>query len=136
MSERDWQKDWELAMRATPGPWGYDYDFTTEPINAYIHMKEDGKCVGLAIAKVFRGARERCNDTEFIAEAREALPYWLQRVRELEEAIRNFLRAYKLAEETGVRLSITPTMWEAFEELRKAYTGRSKTTDGGGKNQG
>lgn len=78
MAERNWREDWELTKRATPGPWEY---FQGDLIGA------NGK--GLqCFTKIF--PREwgpfwcNQNDPEFIAEAREALPYWLQRVRELE----------------------------------------------------
>lgn len=65
MPERDWQKDWELCMKATPGPW--KAEVFAQRVMPYIceHV------IGV--------------NARFIAEAREALPYWLQRVRELKE---------------------------------------------------
>jgi len=60
MTERDWQKDWEMCQRATSGKW-----------------EEGGTWYGVRMV----AWKE---DAEFIAAAREALPFWLQRVREVE----------------------------------------------------
>lgn len=87
MSERNWQKDWELCQRATPGPW------YVGKRSKYAIFTDNGrdvlgnKCKKLPVASTvygYRGLGNRERDAEFIAEAREALPYWLQRVRVLE----------------------------------------------------
>lgn len=67
MPDRDWQKDWELCEKARVSHvedlWGTLTPFMQVPaFNAY-HM-------------------------QLMREADEALPYWLARVRELEEQMR------------------------------------------------
>ncbi|BCV23316.1 hypothetical protein [Gelria sp. Kuro-4] len=64
MPERDWQKDWELCEKADPEPWYAEV--YAQRVMPYI-------CEHATPGNV-----------RFIAEARSALPYWLQRVRELE----------------------------------------------------
>lgn len=72
MPERDWAKDWELCQRLSRTPWQLD--------DRTIWYK------GYAIwHPLLVGSRCTDADLRFIIEAREALPYWLQRVRELEE---------------------------------------------------
>ena len=105
MPERDWQKDWEMCQRATSGKW-----------------EEGGTWYGVRMV----AWKE---DAEFIAAAREALPFWLQRVRELEEAISRFIDARELAKRTGAPVSMTPVMWEAFGELRRVYMNKEAGTD-------
>jgi len=101
MNKRDWATDYLLCQRATPGPW-----------EAKIHDSDsvliDGRS---ADCKVWAGDKLICSlpagdmlirhpttgiigvskrpgfNAQFIAEAREALPYWLQRVRELEKQL-------------------------------------------------
>ena len=131
---RNWQKDWELCERATPGPWeiGVWYtngrvndgsDATWKPKNIphgkcyvchceeSILVKEYKNCVGHTMhlhklpdlsewREIYSTTGKRIignyndeeggvctkkEDAEFIAEAREALPYWLKRVKELEK---------------------------------------------------
>jgi len=108
--QRVWQKDWELCQQATPGPWytrvtddeafmnaryvsvdrgpGWGYDDKRS-------MGRDGdpkKVIAITLLQypclAFIGDNKYNENTEFIAEAREALPYWLQRVRELEEVLK------------------------------------------------
>lgn len=76
---RDWAKDWEICERATPGPWKHEDRF---------YIRVPGVLQSLA---VLNWDEER--NGRFIAEAREALPYWLQRVKELEEVLRLAYRA-------------------------------------------
>lgn len=82
MAERDWRKDWELIMQASPGPWKWsimDGDYTG------MFYFEDGKHeVSLMGVDNKYNIYIEESDARFIAEAREALPYWLERVRELE----------------------------------------------------
>lgn len=98
MSERDWLRDWELVAHADPGPWR---DVIDEVFAGWWIFSSKG-----------------AETVQFIAEAREALPYWLQRVRELERAIKSFVEVCELAERTGVWVVMTPVMWEAFEKLK------------------
>jgi len=60
MDNRNWQKDWELCQKATPGPW----------------LESELGEMGMLIW-----------DAKFTAAAREALPYWLKRVQELEAQV-------------------------------------------------
>lgn len=71
MVKRDWQKDFNLTMRATSGPWRAE--IYARRVMPYI-------CEHIDPA-----------DASFIAEAREALPYWLQRVRKLEDLLDRIL---------------------------------------------
>lgn len=89
MVERDWQRDWELAKRATPGPW------IVRKANGRPGVWVKG---GAKIASVeapdFPPVLEdegRLQNATFIAEAREALPYWLQRVKKIERLLKHAL---------------------------------------------
>jgi hypothetical protein len=82
MAQRDWQADWELTKRATPGPWyaiphpeykSAKWRVDTNPNASWANFGE------LAYMSA--------EDARFVAEAREALPYWLQRVKELEHVL-------------------------------------------------
>lgn len=82
---RDWQKDWEISQAATPGPWvitidGYGRIVGVMPDIEVIH---DG-CIFVAKDPDRPRFEEDCR---FIAESRAALPYWLQRVKELETQV-------------------------------------------------
>jgi len=98
MSERNWQEDWDICDKATPGPWGaYAWEV---PSKDQYHIRQVYKGVGSfhpkEVATAWRGSRypemPTISDKEaeanaiFIATAREALPYWLLRVKELEDA--------------------------------------------------
>jgi len=78
VSKRDWEKDWELCQKAPGGVWsrvkGLNWDCWT--IGIIEHHQ----------ALPFRG-EEAEHAWNFIENAREALPYWLQQVRKLEERI-------------------------------------------------
>ena len=77
MSERDWQKDWETCERATSGKW--------EMVSA--NCPEGPYMIRMPYPKggTWYGVRMIAwkEDAEFIAESREALPYWLRRYKEL-----------------------------------------------------
>ncbi len=98
---RDWQRDRELAMRATPGPWEMvKYPAGERPTSLGLNSvaicgcyddSDEGYCMAEVMYHSYDCA-SAVDDAKFIAEAREALPYWLQRVRELEEEL-NVLRA-------------------------------------------
>lgn len=68
MNKRDWTTDYLLCQRATPGPW-YAKNYS-----------------GVVVGPTCEVRYVLPNpDAEFIAAAREAFPYWLQRVQELEK---------------------------------------------------
>lgn len=79
MSERNWEKDWELCQKASPSPWR-------------VVGKDSWKLKGFPQVEIntpeghYFPVNFEC-DAIFIAEARDALPYWLQRVRELEAQV-------------------------------------------------
>ena len=80
---RDAKKDLEACERATPGPWE-----TTGRHLEYIRNKNDfNVCM-----------TRRSHDAEFIALAREALPYWINRAQELEARL---AKTERLLEEAG-----------------------------------
>jgi hypothetical protein len=78
---RDWQGDWELCEKATPGPLSILPPYPTEYGIEWEVATEQGKGIWVAHCQGEHDAR-------FIAEAREALPYWLQRVKELEVKVK------------------------------------------------
>lgn len=79
---RDWQKDWEMSQAATLGPWVVTIDGYGKVVGVMpdIEAVHDG-CIFVAKNSDRPRFKEDC---KFIAESREALPYWLQRVKELE----------------------------------------------------
>ena len=86
---RDWQKDWELCQRATPGPW-------VPSNNGRIYCPK-----GYYVATVYKlltpdGLHDTATtnaNMQFISEAREALPYWLKWVRKLTACLEDMLCA-------------------------------------------
>lgn len=91
MPDRNWEKDWEMCEKATPGPWkaddkqlwhrGKSYD---DPDDPHVYLGEVADWC------------EQCKaNLRFIAEAREALPSYLQRVKELEEVLDRCLQELK-----------------------------------------
>ncbi|MGR8997339.1 hypothetical protein ACP3UH_31305, partial [Klebsiella pneumoniae] len=65
---RDWQKDMEMCEKASPAPWKID-------LLEYMGNR------GLVHETVIDGVTSEIyneEDAEFIAESREALPYWLE----------------------------------------------------------
>jgi hypothetical protein len=75
--KRDWQADWEMCEKASPGPWEVLKDAgKVDRISWEIEILTDGK-----------KELETRQDMEFCAMAREALPYWLQRCKELESEL-------------------------------------------------
>ena len=85
---RDAKKDLEVCERATLGPWyrektGANYKgFSTETVIA-------DTCPFATDNKVYtdlegKGGSFPSDDADFIALAREALPYWISRAQELE----------------------------------------------------
>ncbi len=93
--KRDWTEDWEMCKRATPGPWKVRHRHKD-------CIPDNDECIGLGLeiigppkphcwAYASQGQFARSADAKFIAEAREALPYWLERAWELERAIKTFM---------------------------------------------
>ncbi|OKP81617.1 hypothetical protein A3842_11095 [Paenibacillus sp. P3E] len=75
---RDWQNDMEMCDAATPGPW--------QAIDV-----ADGAFVLDAEYNVIAAMVEYTDDTSFAAEARTALPYWIQESKKWrEEALRKY----------------------------------------------
>lgn len=98
MSERDWQKDWEMCERATFGKWEMVSANCPEgPYMIRMPYPKGGTWYGVRMIAWKK-------DAEFIAEAREALPYWLQRVWELEDENRELRDVL----ETLVKNSVSP----------------------------
>jgi len=119
---RNWKRDLELCNKATPGPWKVYEKPDSEPI-IWSHVSGDPKGLityqyndlhyvngadrfGIVRAPSYRlrsgwkdSAYQRLfleslrNDMQFIAEAREALPYWLQKVAELVKLIEEICEA-------------------------------------------
>lgn len=82
---RDWQKDMEMCEAATRGPWKVFKGVSETLIGtAYDHpqMKGPDSIVGHAISAHGDYVYIRENDAELLAEARTALPYWLQEAKE------------------------------------------------------
>lgn len=89
MGERDWQKDWQMCEKATPAPWLYAGQRRFDPAR----WSKGGFTLHCVTVEHPNGRWEAvftktAEDAHFIAQAREALPYWLQRVKELEERLR------------------------------------------------
>lgn len=91
MPERDWERDWEMCKKATPGPWvsvnELEFDGAIEAPNSKL-------CIAQGV---------RANDKAFIAESRTGWPAALEerarlekRVRELEDRVK-FLTANVVA---------------------------------------
>lgn len=74
--ERNYRKDLELCARATPGKW------KERETPDYSEIWAEG--VRSPIALVGSNAQ----DVEFIIQAREALPYWLEKFQELAELLK------------------------------------------------
>lgn len=83
MTERDWHADKALCDAAPPGPWTEDEDEHRRS-NVIRSSKRD-PVASIPIAGWDRKTQKAL--PMFIAEARTALPYWLRRVRELEDHI-------------------------------------------------
>lgn len=129
MPERDWQKDWEICQQASPEPWEaceaedgcglvWSGDFPVATTNT------DNEVEGIKSSK-----ERKLRDAEFIAAAREALPYWLERVKELEEMLQGCLLAanYALQRTDSAREEWQIMHWKSpipykIEELSDAVT--------------
>jgi len=104
MAKRDWARDWELCMRATFGRWQVNGDAYTwdGELNKYASSWVEtptGTWRQYKLNPTGSAMIQQEADARFIAEAREALPYWLQRVRELEKENQRFKRAVASAKQ-------------------------------------
>ena len=81
--ERDLDKDLELTKLATPGPWRDEYN--DGDWGASVESEETG--IRVATTEQLELGIQFRRDAAFIAEAREALPYWLGEVKRLREAL-------------------------------------------------
>lgn len=90
MPERDWAKDWELCEKATPGPWYVKILYHEPPYEEFIKgidiIAKGEDDVEYIITRM-DWSNPPVENALFITEARDALPYWLQRVRELEAQV-------------------------------------------------
>lgn len=93
MPNRDWKKDWEMCEKATPGPWKYGKDES----EWFVAQKIGDNLIACLDYYYSTEEKDKTNFV-FIAETREALPYWLQRVRELEARLRRLEEALRGAE--------------------------------------
>jgi len=98
MKGRDWKKDWELCEKATPGPWEAYYDrfdgHVIRMATALANDEDEKGCepqheIEYNHSCVFGDEqfKEALANVQFITEAREALPYWLQQVKQLREKL-------------------------------------------------
>lgn len=77
---RDAEKDLAMCEVATPGPWTVGFGSEDYP-DQVISIKEPGWDYEVIADEVLR------RDATFIAEARGALPYWIQRAQVAEAAL-------------------------------------------------
>lgn len=80
MSERNWQEDWQT------------YQDKIEAVYAFRRLRRDPYETRIPIFEL----------EEFFEFAREALPYWLQRVRELETQVQDLKERAEAAEEAAI----------------------------------
>lgn len=100
---RDAQKDLEICNKATPGPWKQN--------NIYISKTDelDDFEIEVKVPRYFSSEEQLIsiheqawNNAKFIAEAREALPYWIQRAQRLKKAL---IKACEYLNEHGLIMS-------------------------------
>ncbi|BFH11153.1 hypothetical protein P4K96_29065 [Bacillus cereus] len=71
---RDWQTDWEMCVKAAPGPYGYDF------------LQYPGPHGQVEEYTIITPSGEFGEDEALLcAESREALPYWLQEYQKKNE---------------------------------------------------
>lgn len=84
--ERDWAKDWELCEKATPGPW-YAIPHP-EYTSASWRVDTNPNASWAGFGQLAYMSEE---NARFVAEARDALPYWLKWVRKLTACLEDIL---------------------------------------------
>ena len=120
--ERDWQKDWELCEKATSGRWrvkvGEMDSLCSIPVGRSGRLDaEVYVCLGTS------AVADAVDDAEFIAAAHQALPYWLQRVRELEAEVKRLEALDRIAlksDRRAVFAIVRENFWKhRFDQFRK-----------------
>lgn len=105
---RNWGEDMELCEKATPGPWvRSNYGFqvlTNDRENSICQIPSRGNMEG------------QVKDAQFIAEAREALPYWLNAYRELEQVAAS--RLSRLEQEKWELEAEAAAMRQGLEQIK------------------
>jgi len=94
MSERDAKKDLEICAKATPGPWEIDHD---KIITGYPVMG-DSKEMLIKTYLVMESGGSLNGNVQFVAMAREALPYYIEELTKTQAenaAIIAVLKKYK-----------------------------------------
>ena len=79
MDYKDPEKVLEICAMATKGPWEHQHEHYGESVTS------DGGSNVVCFPYAFA-------DAQFIALSRTALPYWVERARQLEAALRGLLR--------------------------------------------
>lgn len=132
MSSRDWQQDWELCEKATPGPWkAMIHDsamINGSPADCKV-WTDDKLICSLPISDmlirhpttgIIGVIKQPGANAQFISEAREALPYWLQRVKELEGELERLNRGNdELLRRANRMLAVVETAKKAKDFLYK-----------------
>lgn len=80
MNKRDAMHDLEICNDATPGPWKCHH----EDGNWGAGVVSEETMMIVAVTEQLQLGSQFIRDAVFIAEAREALPYYIQRVQALE----------------------------------------------------
>ena len=83
---RNADHDLKICNAATPGPWQVEKYYHEEPYEQYIKS-------AAVVNKDYTITRNNWSnpleaDLDFIALAREALPYWIKRAQELEKKLK------------------------------------------------
>lgn len=125
---RDAQKDLEMCEKATPGPWiqtGECRPFSDEygaQEKVYVCVGSDLIYCGSVIYPGDDKFMKPIDNAQFIAESREALPYWIIRAKALEEKIRKTNELIWNLLEKGV---VSHELREQAEENRRILEGVS-----------
>lgn len=116
MPERDWEKDWKLHQEVVRGPWR-------------IEQSNDGRCYVASSTGFWIDVGYSPRTARFIAEAREALPYWLQRVKELEDALRQCVEALELSSHKELcKMTVGP--YDLIDYAKRVLEGERNDVDG------
>ena len=110
---RDAKEDLKLCEKATLGPWKDNYN--DGDWGACVESLEEGSIVATTEQRKL-GAQFRF-DAEFIASAREALPYWIERAEQAEAENTQLRAAFEMAE-TAHEVTIDELMGVVEENKR------------------